>query len=231
MMRMMAEKERNGKFMIWKDAAVLAAALLCFWALLYAVENGVDTGFDDAVRQFFYDIRCDWLTPLVKLITYIGNWQTITALCLVLLALKSTRTTYGIPVSIGAIAVTALNKWIKSLVQRPRPDEALHLIEQGGFSFPSGHSITGMFVFGMLIWLVRANVKERKTASLLTVLPAIPMICIGLSRIYLGVHYPTDVLAGWSLGIAVIILLKCFVLKIKYVRMNSKSQKETRSKI
>ena len=61
-----------------------------------------------------------------------------------------------------------------------------------------------MFVFGMLIYLVRNNVKKRMTANILTVILLIPTIFIGLSRIYLGVHYPTDVLAGWCMGIAVI---------------------------
>lgn len=187
--------------------ALFTVAIACFFVLLYLVKSGLATGFDDAVSQFFYSLRQEWLTPIVTFITYLGNWQTITALCLVLLISRPTRITYGIPVSVGAILVTLLNKWIKGQVQRPRPDEALHLIEQGGFSFPSGHSITSMFVYGMLICLVRANVKNKRTANILTVLLAIPMIFIGLSRIYLGVHYPTDVLAGWSLGIAVIIVL------------------------
>lgn len=214
-----------------KLLAVGLAAIASFFIILYIVKSGLAAGFDDPMRQFFYDLRRDWLTPVVKFITYLGNWQTITILCLVLLALRPTRIIYGVPVSVGAILVTALNKWIKGLVQRPRPDEALHLIEQGGFSFPSGHSITSMFVFGMLIYLIRANVKDKKAANILTALLAIPMICVGLSRIYLGVHFPTDVLAGWCLGIAVIIFLKHLVMRIKYVKMDAASQKETRSKI
>lgn len=96
-----------------------------------------------------------------------------------------------------------LNKLIKTAVQRPRPDDVVHLISEGGFSFPSGHSITSMFVFGLLIFLVRSNVRNKTAANVLTAVLSIPMILIGLSRIYLGVHYPTDVLAGWCLGIAV----------------------------
>lgn len=190
---------------VWLRAAAAAAALACFFVLLYLVKSGQAAALDDPVRQFFYDMRREWLTPIVKCITYLGNWQTITALCLVLLIIRPTRIPYGIPVSAGAIFVTILNKWIKSSVHRPRPDEMLHLIEQGGFSFPSGHAITSMFVYGMLIYLIRANVKNKRTANILTVLLAIPMILVGLSRIYLGVHYPTDVLAGWSLGILTIL--------------------------
>ena len=116
------------------------------------------------------------------------------------------RVVYGISVSTGAVFVTVLNKSIKHAVHRPRPSDVMHLVNEGGFSFPSGHSITSMFVYGLLIYLVRKNVKNRKIADLLTIVFAVPLILIGPSRIYLGVHYPTDVLAGWCLGAAVVVI-------------------------
>ena len=178
-----------------------------FVITLCGVLTGSVSGFDDTIRYFFYNMRCDALTHAARAITYIGNWQSIVALCLALLIVKPLRVTYGIPVSAGAAFVTLLNKAIKNAVQRPRPDDILHLVNEGGFSFSSGHSITSMFVFGMLIYLVRINVKNRTAANVWTVILAIPMICIGLSRIYLGVHYPSDVLAGWCLGAAVIAVM------------------------
>lgn len=190
-----------------KRLALGAAAAALFVITLCGVLTGSVSGFDDAVRYFFYNMRCDALTHAARAITYIGNWQSIVALCLALLIVKPLRVTYGIPVSAGAAFVTLLNKAIKNAVQRPRPDDILHLVNEGGFSFSSGHSITSMFVFGMLIYLVRTNVKNRTAANVWTVILAIPMICIGLSRIYLGVHYPSDVLAGWCLGAAVIAVM------------------------
>lgn len=194
------KKEKNSNRIL---ALTGVSAVLLFAALLFCVLADHTSGFDDPVRSFFYDLRCDALTPAVKAVTYMGNWQSITALCIALLLIKPTRITYGIPVSAGAIFVTVLNKLIKTAVQRPRPDDVVHLISEGGFSFPSGHSITSMFVFGLLIFLVRSNVRNKTAANVLTAVLSIPMILIGLSRIYLGVHYPTDVLAGWCLGIAV----------------------------
>ena len=190
-----------------KRLALGAAAAALFVITLCGVLTGSVSGFDDTIRYFFYNMRCDALTHAARAITYIGNWQSIVALCLALLIVKPLRVTYGIPVSAGAAFVTLLNKAIKNAVQRPRPDDILHLVNEGGFSFSSGHSITSMFVFGMLIYLVRTNVKNRTAANVWTVILAIPMICIGLSRIYLGVHYPSDVLAGWYLGAAVIAVM------------------------
>ena len=188
-------------------ACVFTVSIAVFFMMLFLVQSGKAAAFDDAVRFFFYDMRSGALTSAAKAMTYLGNWQSVTVLCIILLIIKPTRIRYGIPVSAGAISVTVINKIIKNLVQRERPDQIYHLIKQGGYSFPSGHSITSMFVFGMLIYLVRVNVQNRKAANVLTVIIAVPMVCIGLSRIYLGVHYPSDVLAGWALGIAVMMVV------------------------
>lgn len=186
---------------------IMFTGLLLFGILAWFAASGDELLFDTVIRQWFYSIRNQLLTVVLKVITYMGNWQSITVLCIVLLVIPGTRKKYGIPVSSGAVFVTALNKGIKVIFQRPRPDVSFHLIQQGGYSFTSGHSITSMVVFGMLIWLVRKYVKDRKKANILTVLLAIPWIFIGPSRIYMGVHYPTDVLAGWSLGAAVLMVM------------------------
>lgn len=195
----------NGDVKFKLSAGIAAAAV--FVAVTAAVVTSKAWIFDDPVRFFIYDLRSDWFTPAVKVITYMGNWQSITMLCIILLFFRQTRITYGLPVSAGAVCVTILNKIIKSVVERPRPDDILHLIDAGGFSFPSGHSITSMFIFAMLIYLVRTNMNNRRAADVFTIVLAIPMICIGLSRIYLGVHYPTDVLAGWCLGIIMFLII------------------------
>ena len=187
---------------------ILTASIgvIAFVAIAWAVIAGKTTAFDDVVRYAFYDVRSDGLTVIAKAITFLGNWQSIVILCLILLIAKPTRVKYGIPVSAGALFVTVLNRLIKIAVERPRPDQLNHLIEESGFSFASGHAISSMFVFGMLIYLVRKNFRNRAAANVLTVILLIPAFGIGLSRVYLGVHYPTDVLAGWCLGIAVIAL-------------------------
>ncbi len=196
-----------------KKIWIAACCLIIFAALLAMVLSGNIAWLDDPVRNFFYSIRAEWLTPTVKFITYLANWETVTVICLVLLICKKTSVSYGIPAAAGALFISLFNKILKAAVQRPRPDDVLHLVSEGGFSFPSGHSITSMFFYGMLIYLVRTNVKDSRRADLLTGLLAVPMILVGPSRIYLGVHYPSDVLAGWSLAI---MFLMIFIIIKEY---------------
>lgn len=196
-----------------KMISIISTCLAAFFALWVMIEKGYASLIDDPVRNAVISTRSDWLTPIMKVITYMGNWQTITAICVILLLFKRTRITYGVPLSIGALLVSLANKGIKAIAMRPRPDAELFLIEQGGWSFPSGHAITSMFFFGMAIWLVRRNVENRIMANILTVLLAIPMVMIGVSRVYLGVHYPTDVLAGWCLGIVTIAIFSRVVTR------------------
>ena len=176
-------------------------------ALLYMVCSVTAAVVDDPIRTCFYGMRSAWLDPVVRGFTHLGDWGCITALCIILILIPATRKQYGIPVSATAIFVTILNKTIKTIVQRPRPDDILWLVPQGGFSFPSGHSITSMAVFGLMLYLIRHFVKKRAVRNVLTAVMLILMFGIGLSRIYVGVHYPTDVLAGWCLGYAVLSVL------------------------
>ena len=188
-----------------KRGVIFAAGLVLFVLLAILMVTGNLQWFDDPIREWVYSIRNPALTEVLKVITYMGNWQTITLLCIVLLLFRKTRLRYGMPVSAGAIFVTIFNRIIKLIFKRPRPEESLHLIEEGGYSFTSGHSITSMVVFGLLIYLVRKYVRNRKAANILTAALAVPWIFIGLSRIYMGVHFPSDVLAGWALGAAVLV--------------------------
>ena len=175
-------------------------ACLClggFLLVLALVVTGHTAGFDDPIRQAFYDLRTERLTRVLIPVTNLANKYFLILLCLLLLILPKTRLSFGVPLSAGALASVLVNSCIKHLVCRPRP-EVQHLVAEHGFSFPSGHSISSVVFYGLAIWLVWHY--RSKNAVLLTVLLLIPLIMVGLTRIYLGVHYPTDVLGGWCLG-------------------------------
>ena len=211
----MENRKSENNIKIW----TAAVCLIIFASIFGMVITGNIAWLDDPVRNFFYGIRAEWLTPAVKAITYMANWETVTVICLVLLVCRKTSISYGIPAAAGALFISLFNKLLKAAVQRPRPDDVLHLVNEGGFSFPSGHSITSMFFYGMLIYLVRTHAKDRKHADILTAVLTVPMILVGPSRIYLGVHYPSDVLAGWCLAVA---FLMIFIVIKEYENMKIK---------
>jgi undecaprenyl-diphosphatase len=191
---------------------VLAAAGLAVFAVIaYFVMTRDTLVVDTVIREFIYAGRSDGLTAFFTAMTYLGNWQTVTPICLLFLLIPRVRMPYGFPVSIAAILATVIQKSLKLAFRRIRPDLSLHLIEQGGYSFPSAHSFTGLVFYGLLIYLCRRNIKNRTVSNILTVLLSVLVFLIGFSRIYLGVHYPTDVAGGWSLGICVLLIIISFL--------------------
>lgn len=185
-----------------------AAALAVFTVILICVLTGHTAWFDDPIRQFFYGLRCPVFTSVAVVITTLANKYVIIGICIILLIVPQTRLIFGVPLSAGALGTILLNTMIKHLVQRARPD-VLHLVTENGFSFPSGHSISSLFFYGLAIWLIWRYVKEPAIRRTLMGLLTIPTLLIGPTRIYLGVHYPTDVLAAWCLAsVAIIIVIE-----------------------
>lgn len=223
-------KDRNEKPQTQSFNAGQVLACFCmagFLVVLALVVTEHAVAFDDAVRGFFYDLRSDRLTSVLKILTNAASKYFVGATCLILLIIPRTRLYFGLPLSAGALGTILLNTLVKHLVHRSRPELILHLVEEGGYSFPSGHSITSMFFYGMALWLIWHNLRRfgtdssvpsdssatplprwkvpprytKKTAIILTVVIFFPMIVVGLSRVYLGVHFPTDVLGAWCLGV------------------------------
>ena len=110
-----------------------------------------------------------------------------------------------IAITLNLIISTALNVLLKNIINRPRPD-GYRIISETGYSFPSGHSMISMAFYGLILYIVFKNVKNKNIRNLLTVLIAILIFLIGFSRIYLGVHYVSDVLGGFIISIAYLIL-------------------------
>ena len=196
---------KNKKFKIY--GVIIFIAVLVFIGVAVGVQTGYLDGFDDAVRYRVYSIRSEKLTMFWKFITHSGDREIVIMLGIVLLLVKSLRNKYGVKFAIAALSSTAIYQGMKYIFQRPRPDIALRLIEESGYSFPSGHSMNCLVSYGILAYLLLRYCENRKLAKLLSVGLGLIVILIGLSRVYVGVHFPTDVIGGWSLGIAVLVAM------------------------
>ena len=100
---------------------------------------------------------------------------------------------------------TVINQTIKHIVRRPRPN-VLRLVEESGYSFPSGHSMISVAFYGLVIYLVYKNVNNKYLKWTLITLLSLLILTIGFSRIYVGVHYFTDVVGGFFLALAYLIV-------------------------
>lgn len=149
----------------------------------------------------------DTTLPIAKFITNLGGvWFLIslTAISFITcIVLK--RKLIGAFIVLNIMISSGLNQILKHIVQRPRPTE-YRLIDETGYSFPSGHSMVSAAFYGLFIYLIFKNVKNKyiKWISIITL--SILIILIGGSRIYLGVHYTSDVLAGFFISISYLII-------------------------
>ena len=98
-----------------------------------------------------------------------------------------------------------MNIVLKQIVQRPRPTE-YRIVNETGYSFPSGHSMVSMAFYGFLIYLIYKYVKNKYLKIGLITFLSILIISIGISRIYLGVHYTSDVMAGFCISVSYLVL-------------------------
>jgi undecaprenyl-diphosphatase len=163
--------------------------------------------FDNAVYQLVSGCMSDGMTGVMKFITYIGSaWVMIPVSAFFLLAaLKNDALFYwGWRIAWNLTLVSLLNTILKTIIQRPRPG-LHHLVDVSGFSFPSGHAMISSAFYGYMIYLVVIRLKTR-IKYLLAGLLGLLVLAIGVSRIYLGVHYASDVLVGFAAGFAWLIL-------------------------
>lgn len=177
--------------------------LILFSIICYSVLSYDNLVIDTKVYSFIADnIMNDGLTPVLKVITELGGVAfTVLAGVLIFMFCKKNRWF----VTFDLIGVTVINQAVKHIVRRPRPN-VLRLVEESGYSFPSGHSMVSMAFYGIVIYLVYKNVSNKYLKWLLITLLSLLILSIGFSRIYVGVHYFTDVVSGFLLGLAYLII-------------------------
>ena len=164
-------------------------------------------------------IISDKLTSIIKIVTNFGG-AIILGLITILILILIKNKKIGLSVLINLCSVTVLNLVLKSILQRPRPNE-YRIINETGYSFPSGHSMISMSVYGFIIYWIYKNIKNKYLKWISIILISILILMIGFSRIYLGVHYVSDVLAGFLFSISYLIVYIKIINKCLFIEEGS----------
>lgn len=204
-----------------KVNCLIAVILMIFFIIVTAlvVTNNI-SWFDDSIYNFIIGFRSNPLDLVLKTITRLGD--TIVIMIIVIVTLMFLNKRNRIILGSTTILTVTFNQAIKHILRRPRP-EHLRLIKQGGFSYPSGHSMIAICVYGIMIYLINKNIKNKKIKIMLSILLTILILTIGISRIYVGVHYPSDVLGGFLLSGTILILNLTFTDKLYGGILNEKN--------
>lgn len=154
----------------------------------------------------------DFVTPIAKFITNFGGVIFLSVATILLLVLIKNKK-IGLSILTNVVIITILNQILKRILQRPRPTE-FRIVEETGYSFPSGHSMVSMAFYGYLIYLIYRYIKNKYIKWTLIIILSILICLIGISRIYLGVHYTSDVLGGFLLSISYLVVYISSIKKL-----------------
>ena len=194
-------------------------ALLLFMIIGYIVKFYPEmlVGFDQPIQTAIRGDLPETLTLLFRAITHlidipvIISWVLIVAFIFYRKQWKmESYLMLGNLTLAGILIVT-----FKNIYQRPRP-EILHLVEEKGFSFPSGHSLAVTIMVGTLIVILSQRIKNTVWRKIVQILLSLYIFSVLVSRIYLGVHYPSDVLASLCVGLGVLFIEFPFYDKLRF---------------
>lgn len=203
---------------------ILAAVAACvFIWLLEEVGEGELTKLDaGAYLLFVQNLRQPWLTPYMESISELAQPVVLLVMLLAVEAFAPGRRP-GACAAVNLVCAVALNLLLKQLVQRPRPD-GFRLIAETGYSFPSGHSMVAMAFYGLLAWMVWHYERDRFVRWFCVIGFGLVIVLIGISRIYLGVHYASDVIAGFCVSLIWLTLYTKLVVPLMLDEGNATAQ-------
>jgi membrane-associated phospholipid phosphatase len=194
------KKVKSGLLLV---GALLTAvtALFAFGWLAEEMLEGDTQRFDGFVRTAVHQLATPGLTRLMQVFSFLGSVVAVTAMCLaaICVSLYYGRTRTAVMLATTMAGVAALDVALKHAFHRPRP-VAFFGAAPSTYSFPSGHALGSLCFYGMLAAIVSARVRGQAAKFFVWMAAVLLVGIIGFSRIYLGVHYPSDVIAGYCAG-------------------------------
>lgn len=154
-------------------------------------------GWDEPISQAVYSWRQPWLTPIMKAISFVGSKYFLVPVCIaILIWLYRHNRWMAFAIPLGTLFAWGSSEVLKLIIARPRPAISA-LVQESSYSFPSGHALSNTaFYLLLLMWAPKNRFNQIFCITMIVVM--------SFSRVYLGVHWTSDVLAGISLGILVV---------------------------
>ncbi|MGO4495431.1 phosphatase PAP2 family protein [Paenibacillus sp. 2RAB27] len=189
----------NSKLKVTIFLILSIISVLCFAVVASLLKGQSIAQFDSSVISSIQGLERPWLTSVMKIFTFIGSTPVVVVISIVCLFLffKFLHHRQELVLFLILVAGTAiLNLILKMIFQRERP--SLHrLIQETGYSFPSGHSMEAFALYAALAFLLWRHVPTRRGRTIVILISILMILMIGISRIYLGVHYPSDVVGAY----------------------------------
>jgi undecaprenyl-diphosphatase len=181
---------------------VSVLSLIGFSFIAFTIRANEYLKFDEDVISLVQGLESPLLTSIMKFFTYIGSTSALIILSLFILFFLYKVLKHRLELILFSAVIIGsplLNLMVKLFFQRARPD--LHrLIDIGGYSFPSGHAMNAFSLYSILTFLLWRHITAKWARVLLILFSMAMILSIGISRIYLGVHYPSDIIAGYLAG-------------------------------
>ena len=189
-----------------------------------SIGNGSIERFDTSIIGFVQGREAPWLTTILKTFTWIGSGYVVVPITLIAFFLlyfvyqRRGQAFLCVTVIIGTISS---NELLKKYFKRERP-EIYRIIDAGGLSFPSGHTMMAVSLYTIIAYMLWRNLKSTSCRMLLILFTIFMMVMIAVSRIYLGVHYPSDIIGGLA---ASLFLVTIMITAFEFF-LNKKGQKQ-----
>ncbi len=199
---------------------IALVSLILFFLIIRSIYRESIITFDN----FYYDnirvLISDRMTFFVKMVTSLGSAIALISLTvLVMLIFRNKK--YGILTGVNLLVIFLFNLLLKFIFARPRPID-INLIEESGYSFPSAHAMVSTAFYGFFVYLICKTNLSKKLKWFYSILLSILIIFICITRVYLGVHYASDVFGGALLSIAYLVLFTSIVSKYLHNKKSSK---------
>jgi len=225
---MNSDKSGSEKFLTLSLLLGLTAAiamLIFFGWLADEALEGETRHFDEATRAAVHQLASPLLTTIMRGVSFLGSTLALAIGTTTIIVVRFAMLKWGREAKLFAITMIGaglLNITLKLAFKRPRPVPFFNLTAPETYSFPSGHSLTSAVFFGALAAMLTTRVKSRRVRVIVWVVCTLMFVLIGFSRIYLGVHHTTDVIAGFAAALI-------WILVVRFVEMQLARRKRRRN--